>query len=81
MPPVTKTYDYLDHRVLIEPKRPGVWRYRVWTLAGKESATHRRTAELVCDKETLTRWNANVRARDVARRRSRSHARWPRRPS
>lgn len=78
MPPTNKTFDYFDHRIYIEPVRPGVWRYRIYQLVKVPGSRVLRNDALVCDKETLTKWNAEVRARDVVRRRRRRRARWPR---
>lgn len=77
MPPANRTFDYFDHRILIEPVRPGIWRYRVYQLVPLKGSVLR-VGALVCDKETLTKWNAVVRARDVVRRRRSRDARWPR---
>lgn len=77
MPPTQRTFDYYDHRIYLEPLRPGVWRYRVYQLVVITGSTLMRCGPLVCDKETLTKWNAEIRARDVVRRRRRRNARWP----
>lgn len=74
---IPRVHHLFDHRITIDPVKPGVWRYRVVRLRRTEGSTLMREAEVVADDVTYTKINAWMRGRDIARRRRRRRARWP----